>query len=423
MNKKILLIEDDQIFSTVYRKKLLQDGFEVEIAPDGEAGLELVHRFHPDAVLLDLMLPKLPGVDFIKKIRSEPEFARLPVVVFTNSYLTGTVQEARNAGATKCLAKADCTPGHVIETLRSVLDSEGTPNPPAGPAPDAVQTAAGPAPPGPAPGQRAVINPDDEFQDALRKSFIDSLPFTLTGLRTLLQGLIKAENEAGRLQQVQQLYRRVRALTNNASIVGLFQITQMTDALEALLKELHDKPKNIHASTLRTVASAIDFLGVLFEQRGTAPDKQFYEASILVVDDEATSRRAIDYALEKARLKSVSVGDPVQALQLLCKKKFDLIFLDVDMPSMNGYELCSKLRTLPSCKKTPVVFVTGLNDFESRANSSMSGGNDFIAKPFLFIELAVRALVYVWRGRLESAKNAPDILNAAQNVRTLPAPG
>ena len=55
-------------------------------------------------------------------------------------------------------------------------------------------------------------------------------------------------------------------------------------------------------------------------------------------------------------------------------------------------------------RRTPVVFVTSLNDFESRANSMMSGGNDFIAKPFLFIELAVKALVYVLRGRVEQAK-------------------
>ncbi len=56
------------------------------------------------------------------------------------------------------------------------------------------------------------------------------------------------------------------------------------------------------------------------------------------------------------------------------------------------------MRTLPAYKKTPVVFVTSLNNFESRANSTMSGGNDFIAKPFLFIELAVKALVYVLAG-------------------------
>jgi DNA-binding response OmpR family regulator len=47
-----------------------------------------------------------------------------------------------------------------------------------------------------------------------------------------------------------------------------------------------------------------------------------------------------------------------------------------------------------------VVFVTSLTDFDSRANSTMSGGNDFIAKPFLFMELAVKALIYVLRGRL-----------------------
>jgi DNA-binding response OmpR family regulator len=50
-----------------------------------------------------------------------------------------------------------------------------------------------------------------------------------------------------------------------------------------------------------------------------------------------------------------------------------------------------------------VVFVTSLTDFESRANSTMSGGNDLIAKPFVFMELAVKALVYVMRGKLPQA--------------------
>jgi len=220
----------------------------------------------------------------------------------------------------------------------------------------------------------------------------------------LLQGLIKADNEQTRLKQVHELYRRIHALTGNAGITGMLQIAQMADALEALLKELYEKPKNITASTLRTVASAIDFLGVLFE-RGTLPDQQeLPPANILVVDDEAISRRAVTYALEKARLKPVNVEDPLVAFKMLSENEFDLIFLDVDMPGMNGFELCSKLRTLPAHKKTPVVFVTSLNDFESRASSTMSGGSDFIAKPFLFIELAVKALVYVLRGRLSTSK-------------------
>ena len=110
------------------------------------------------------------------------------------------------------------------------------------------------------------------------------------------------------------------------------------------------------------------------------------------------------FALEKAKLKSVEVEDPLTALELLSETKFDLVFLDVDMPVMNGFEVCSKLRTGELNKRTPVVFVTNLNDFENRASSTMSGGNDFIAKPFMFIELAVKALIHVLRGQLEPVK-------------------
>ena len=399
MNTKILLIEDDQIVANVYRDKLLLEGFQVELAFDGETGLEMAQSFRPDAVLIDLMLPKMPGVEVIKKLRMQPVFQSLPLVVLTNTYLTSTVQEAWKAGATKCLAKADCSPKQVIGTLRAILGLNGEPRKPSAPA-----TA---SPGGSSVPPAAANDLDEAFQADLRKSFVDGLPATLTALRVLLQGLIKAENEASRLQQLLQLYRRVRSLSSNAGIVGLWQIAQMSDALEALLKELHEKSKSLNASTMRTVASAIDFLGILFERGTTVSAKQLVEANVLVVDDEAISRRALTYALEKAKLKPVSVEDPLQAFQLLSQSRFDLIFLDVDMPNMNGFELCSKVRTLPAYKKTPVVFVTSLNDFESRANSTMSGGNDFIAKPFLFIELAVKALVYILRAQLEPQQTRP----------------
>jgi len=127
-------------------------------------------------------------------------------------------------------------------------------------------------------------------------------------------------------------------------------------------------------------------------------------ASILVVDDEPISRRAIIYALEKAHLQAASAEEANSALQLVQEKQYDLIFLDVDMPVMNGYELCAKLRAMPQYKKTPVVFVTAMSDFDSRTNSMMAGGNDFIAKPFLFIELTVKALIHILRAKLSPAK-------------------
>jgi len=408
---KILIIEDDQIVANIYRNRFAVEGYQVEVALDGQTGLELARSFRPDAVVLDLMIPRMTGVELMKKMRSEPDLEKIPVIVFSNTYISDMVQDAWKAGATKCLSKANCTPKQVIELIRSLSNGSGPKAPSSPPSP----TAAGKAQPVAAPSRSASApaappppkssQSDADFQAELRKSFNESFPANINGLRAALQSLVKTTDQANRVMLLRELYSRVHTVTGSAGIVGLVQISVLADALEALIKELHDKPNNITASTLRTVASAIDFLGVLFDRTAsTDKQQQLPDAQILVVDDEAISRRAISFAVEKARLKSIAVEDPAAAYKLLTEKPFDLVFLDVDMPGMNGYELCTKLRALPQHKKTPVVFVTSLNDFESRANSTISGGNDFIAKPFLFIELAVKALVYVLRGRLDAAK-------------------
>ncbi|HSY16980.1 MAG TPA: response regulator [Candidatus Acidoferrales bacterium] len=390
--KNILIIEDDQIVANVYRNKLAVEGYKVEVASDGEAGLRILRTFRPDLVILDLMLPTITGVDVIREIRSEPDFTKVPIIVFSNTYMTNLIQDAWRAGANKCLSKSSCTPKDVIEVVRQTIGSSGA-MPQAKPAPA--------EPPARKPATTISNENDAEFQADLRKTFIDNLPSTLQTLRAGLQALIKADNEMLRLKQVYELYRQIHALNGNASVAGLVQIAHMSGAFEALLKEIYEKPKNINPSTIRTVASAVDFLGLLFE-KGTLPDRQELPASkILVVDDEAISRRAIVYALEKAKLKSVNLDDPQQALPLLAENEFDLIFLDVDMPGMSGYELCAKLRALPQHKKTPVVFVTSLNDFDNRTSSTMAGGNDFIGKPFLFIELTVKALIHVMRAKFQ----------------------
>ena len=387
--KKILIVEDDQVLANIYRNKFAVEGFKVEVAFDGEVGLEMVQAFRPDLILLDLMLPKVPGLEIIKHVRGLPELEKTPILVFSNTYLTNLVQEAWKAGATKCLSKSNCTPRHLLDAVRVAL---GTP---AGAG--ATAEKAGPA-------QSTVVDgpeeADEAFQSGLHQEFVASLPENLNTLRASLKSLVKADNDTARMQQMQVLYHRIHPLTGNAAVAGLVHIAQMGDALEFLLKELIEKPKNVNVSTLRTVANAVDFLGFLFDH-GIKPEKQVLTPpKILVVDDEAISRRAVTYALEKAKLKSENCDNPTAALSLLTESQYDLVFLDVDMPGMTGFELCTKLRAMPHHKKTPVVFVTSLNDFESRANSTVSGGNDFIGKPFLFIELAVKALIHVLRSRL-----------------------
>lgn len=386
--KKILIIEDDEILANIYRNKLAVEHYNVEVSSSGESGLALMRSFKPHMILLDLLLPQMQGVEVIRHVRSENDFAKLPIIVFSNTYLTNLIQDAWKAGATKCLSKARCSPKDILEIVRQTVGAaDGVARP--------GETAENPA------DHVAEAKTDADFQSDLRKTFIESLPATLATLRASLQNLSRATDDVGRLKHIYDLHRRTHALSGNAGISGLYLIGQTSAALEALLKELYEKPKNINVSSLRTVAAAVDFLGFLF-QSGLAPEKQeMPPANILVVDDEAISRRAIIYALEKTQLPSIGVDNPTEAFNLLSQKQFDLVFLDVDMPEMSGFELCSKLRQLPHHKKTPVLFVTALTDFESRTNSTMAGGNDFIGKPFLFIELTVKALMHVIRGKLQ----------------------
>jgi DNA-binding response OmpR family regulator len=393
--KKILIIEDDQIVANVYLNKFSLEGFDVDIAHDGVSGLESIRTFRPDAVVLDLMLPKMTGVDLMKQVRTDESFGKLPIIVFSNTYLTNMVQEAWKAGATKCLSKANCTPKQLLDVVRGTLSTPGSPAAKNG----KPKEAAAPVPsPSAQPDLAGTNDRDLAFQQELRGEFTRALPATLVAIRGNLQAVFKAIDEATRLRHVEEMFKRIHGITSNAGITGMLELAQMADALEALLKELHQKPRNLNASTLRTVALAVDHLGSLSTRTGT-PAPAAAQPRILVVDDEAISRRAVTYALERAKLKPTAVETAQAAYDLLIETKFDLIFLDVDMPGMNGFELCAKLRTLSAHKSTPVVFVTSLNDLESRANSTMSGGNDFIAKPFLFLELTVKALGYLLRQR------------------------
>src|SRR6187399_57313 len=125
--KKVLIIEDDQIVAHIYRNKFIVEGFQVEVAYTGEAGLELINSYRPDAVLLDLVLPKISGVELMNAVRAESQYKTLPLIVFSNTYLTNLVQEAWKAGATKCLSKASCTPKQVIDAVRSTLSLKEEP--------------------------------------------------------------------------------------------------------------------------------------------------------------------------------------------------------------------------------------------------------------------------------------------------------
>lgn len=259
-----------------------------------------------------------------------------------------------------------------------------------------------------APSEHTLLEVEENFQHELRRGFAENLPQFIAYLRQRLQSFIKNESDTANLRWMEErsailfdMYRKTHSLTSGAGVAGCPVIARISAAFEALLTELYENPKSINPSTTRTLAHTVDFLGQLANDVEATEAIKLSTTNVLVVDDEALSRKAVMRGLEKAELKAMDVADPGAAFEQCKKQNFDLIFLDIDMPGMNGYDLCKQIRLQPQHAKTPVVFVTGLTDFASRAKSTISGGNDLIAKPFLIIELAVKALTFLMKAQFK----------------------
>jgi two-component system chemotaxis response regulator CheY len=119
--KKILIVEDDVATARAYRSSLERAGFEVHVASDGQQGLDFIQGTAPDGVLLDLMMPKVNGLQLLKCIRACHHLSRIPVMVYTNAFIPNLIEEARAAGATEVFAKSKLTPQFLILAFSAAL--------------------------------------------------------------------------------------------------------------------------------------------------------------------------------------------------------------------------------------------------------------------------------------------------------------
>jgi len=118
---KILFIEDERTLQKTVGEVLLQEGFEVLAAEDGEAGLRMAQSEKPDLILLDLILPKKDGFEIIEELRKDPATANLKIIVLTNLGGSEDVERAISLGATTYLVKADYELEEVVSKIKEFL--------------------------------------------------------------------------------------------------------------------------------------------------------------------------------------------------------------------------------------------------------------------------------------------------------------
>lgn len=118
---KILIIEDDSFLAGMYLTKFGLEGFDVELSTDGKEGLKKARDWHPDLILLDIVLPVMDGFTVLGQLREDPDTAATPVILLTNLGQKGDVERGMGLGAADYLIKAHFMPSEVIEKVKQHL--------------------------------------------------------------------------------------------------------------------------------------------------------------------------------------------------------------------------------------------------------------------------------------------------------------
>ena len=169
-------------------------------------------------------------------------------------------------------------------------------------------------------------------------------------------------------------------------------------------------------------------------------DRHLQEPTILIVDDHATNLKMLEMILTTEGYRVIQATSGPEARQLAALKQPDLIMLDIMMPDENGFQTCNRLKQSPLTADIPVIFISSINDTESKVKGLSIGGVDYITKPYaaaevlartrlhLNLKTAYQALVEVQAQKLKQLKEAQqamlprseDLPEAAFDVRYTP---
>ena len=421
--KHLLLIDDDATLTRTYRDRLSAHGFRVNTAGNAATALSLLRSTKPDLVVLDLILPDLSGIELLRFMRQEPRLAPTPVVVLTNNYGSGFGRQAANLGIEKAFLKAECSPSVLMAAIDEMLNPGLAAARPLEPLAD-LGTSCAPPPAEPVLAARLEdaaqngieapmlreepVVPEEPLlteQSGLEEGarLLDDAPSICADLSEEFEALSRAPG-AGPEQQdhLQELFYRVHVLAVTVRQTEFALLAQTTAAFDALLNALSENPNRLSLAVLRTVGSLVEVVRLLFQRARESAPGATLGTCVLVVDDDPLANRMVVDVLRQAQVDACSTEDSLEAWQWINRKHFDLVLLGIEMPVLDGWELCERLRMVPGYEKTPVIFVTAHDDPDTHSRSTLSGADDLVVKPFLAQEMAAKVLIHLVRAQIQA---------------------
>ena len=404
---QFLVVDDDWISRKALSLALGKVFSEPDLVPDGAAALGKLAKKTYDVIFLDVQMPGMDGFELCVKLRETALNARTPVVFVSVHSDFNARARSTLSGGNDLMAKPFLTFELTVKAFTYAMQGRlhGHAEPLREPGRDLLypllRTFAEPE----RPMTKVELAPRDAAAlatEEMTDAFLSRVKNHLELLQALGRNLPLAADEVARQGLLVDGFLRINSLVANTGGEMRHPAYQLLVALEGLFRKLLESAKNSSPSTLITIASAVDLLSDLCAlelNRAIQPP-----VNLLVVDDDLVARRVLVGALQKTFPRPESVESGEAALALAAEKTYDVIFLDVIMPGMDGFETCLKIRgTIPN-RTTPVVFVTSQNDAHAHEQMVRNGGNDILGKPFLTSEITVKALTFALRGRLQRLK-------------------
>jgi CheY-like chemotaxis protein len=382
--RPILIIEDDPTFARSVAAVNELQGFKTLIAPSGQEGLHLANTYHPLAIILDVGLPDMSGLDVLSQIKQNAHLRTIPVHIISGQDRAIIRPEERGADGfhQKPVSEAD---------LNQLLGQLNQPNSPQtvlfiAKSRDTVERLRGQL------SHQANLVHAQSVGEALLKLTeqpIDGvvLDLDLSGVdphlmaRQLRQEhpdlpiILSTECELSEAE-----IQALRPISSTIVLKSGAAEQRLLDEISLFLNRIGEEPLQVYLTTAEQ-PEAFDFSG----------------KHLLIVDDDVKNTFVLLSALESTGATIVTAKNGQEALDILAEQPhIDLVLMDIMMPVMNGYEAMEAIRANPATAHLPIIAATAKALKDDRTKCFEAGANDYISKP---IDLQVLlALIQRWLG-------------------------
>lgn len=120
MATKVLIIEDDQLIQRMYEKIFTFEKFVVELASNGQEGLDKARTVKPTIILLDVMMPVMNGIEVLEKLKQDPSTKAIPVIMLSNLAGGNDIETALSKGAVKYIIKSEYDPKQIADMVKEI---------------------------------------------------------------------------------------------------------------------------------------------------------------------------------------------------------------------------------------------------------------------------------------------------------------